>query len=92
MWRIKDYVNIVFPSELKERVDFLEVPGKHNNGLSALIYHFSLLNALKGKEGAKEIHDFLIDEHPFYRENWYFNPVFARKTEMLSTIIKWSMK
>jgi hypothetical protein len=50
------------------------------------------MNALKGRIGAKDVHDFLMEEHPFYRENWYVAPVFERKVEMSSTILKWSMK
>jgi uncharacterized SAM-binding protein YcdF (DUF218 family) len=94
MWRLKDYSKLVLPHKID--VDFHEVPGKHNNGLLARLhispYHVSLMNALKGKVGVEEIHNFLMEEHPFYRENWYGTPVFERKVEMSSAILKWSMK
>jgi hypothetical protein len=89
-WRLEDYANLVLPSKID--VNFHDIPGKHNNGLAAWLYHVSLLNALKGKVGVEEIHNFLMEEHPFYRENWYGTPVFERKMEMGSTAIKWSMK
>jgi hypothetical protein len=88
LWRLRDYARITLPPKID--VNFKGIPGKHNDGLMAKVYHISLMKALKGKEGAEEIHDFLLNKHPFFSENWFGTPVFERKMNMSSTALKWS--
>ena len=91
IWRIKDYVNLIMPSKIE--VDYFSVPGRHNNGLIAKLYHMGLMKALEkryGKNpGAEKVHEFLMKEHPFYSEGWFEKPVLERKTEMSRKIWGW---
>jgi hypothetical protein len=90
MWRIRDYAMIVMQGKyIEENIDFHSLPGKHNNGPMAKVYHKGLMNALKGKEGAYEIHDFLIKNHPFYSGEWYEKDSSQRKLEMALVGLSW---
>jgi hypothetical protein len=93
MWRIRDYVTRVKQAKYFEGdIDFHYLPGEHNNGRMARVYHKGLMNALKGKEGAHEIHDFIINNHPFYEKGWYDKSPLIRKVEMALTGVGWLMK
>jgi len=92
IWRLKEYAELTIPSVLsppKNQVEFHAVPGKHNNGLCAKAYHAGIMHALSDKDGAEEIHDFLMKEHPFYSEGWYDKSPLQRKLEMGLTAWKW---
>jgi hypothetical protein len=93
IWRIKDYVSIVMQSKLWEgKIDFRALLGEHNNGLMAKVYHKGIMNALKGKYGPDEIHDFLMKEHPFYSKGWYDKSPTERKIEMAAVGLSWFLR
>lgn len=93
MWRIEDYVRIVMQGKYFEGdIDFHYLPGEHNNGAMARVYHKGLMNALKGKEGAYEIHDFLIKDHPFYSQGWFEKSPSERKVEMALKGVGWILR
>jgi hypothetical protein len=74
------------------KVDFHSLPGEYNNGLMTRVYHKGIMNALKGKEGAHEIHDFLITNHPFYSKGWYAKSPIERKIEMAAVGLSWFLR
>ena len=88
IWRMKDYTNLVFGSD-KDKIDFYSVPGNHNNGLFAKVYHSALLHALGKNRNAEEIHDFIIRNHPFYSEGWYKKSPSERKVETALVGLDW---
>jgi hypothetical protein len=93
MWRIKDYAAIVMQSKLWEgKIDFHSLPGEHNNGLMAKVYHKGIMNALKGKYGPDEIHDFIINNHPFYSKGWFDKSPTERKIEMAAVGLSWFLR
>lgn len=97
--RVKDYANIVLPEKyIGGKIDFISVPEKHNNGISAKVYHAGIMKALndyivKDKDNhtsrAKKTYDFLIKYHPFYLDDWYDFPVLERKFIMAITGLGW---
>jgi hypothetical protein len=89
MWRIKDYAKKAMGDLVNNKLYFYSVPGKHNNGLMAKVYHAGFMKALEGKHGAEEAHRFLIEEHPFYSEKWYDKSVPIREAEMALTGLGW---
>jgi hypothetical protein len=90
IWRIMDYSKLVMQDKNFEgKIGFYSLPGEHNNGLIAKVYHKGIMNALKGKHGAEEIHDFLMKEHPFYSKGWYDKFSTQRKVEMALTGVGW---
>jgi hypothetical protein len=91
VWRMRDYTKLVFDDK-KNKVHFHLVPGKHNNGIMAKVYHAGIMNALADKKGAEEIHDFLMNEHPFYSKGWYEKSPSIRKLEMALTGLSWLRK
>ncbi len=77
IWRIHDYVKAVMPSSVE--VDYYSIPGKHNDGLFAKVYHKAMMKALKNRKDPLAAHEFLLKEHPFYSEDWYFKSPNKRK-------------
>jgi hypothetical protein len=72
LWRLEDYAQLVLPDKfLNKKIKFYPVPGEHNNGSMAKVYHMGLMNSLRDKRGAEEIHKFLMEKHPFYSTGWY---------------------
>jgi len=93
IWRIKDYVTAVMQGKYFEgKIGFRALLGEHNNGLMAKVYHKGLMNALKGKEGAHEIHNFLITDHPFYSKGWFDKSPIERKIEMAAVGLSWFLR
>ena len=90
MHRIVDYSRIVFTD--KNNLDFSIVPGKHNDGLMARVYHAGFMNALNKNHGAEKAHDFLINNHPFYSKDWYKKSVPTRKIETALKGLSWFLK
>lgn len=90
IWKMREYAKMTLPDKMK--VNFYSTSAKRKDRLSSIAYHVCITNALKETEGAKEIHDFLLEEHPFYSENWFNTPVFSRKIELSSRVLKWGMK
>ncbi len=92
IWRLIDYTKLVMPDKFKNgKIDFSAVPGEHNNGLTARVYHKGVLNAIGERRGAEEIHDFLINKHPFYSDGWYKKSVNRRKLEMSAIGGLWNL-
>jgi hypothetical protein len=88
MWRIKDYSKVAF-SGLKNQIDFHTIPGRHNDGLMARVYHAGFMNALRYNQGARRAHEFITEEHPFYSTGWFDKPIPERKREMALTGLSW---
>lgn len=83
IWRLVDYLGLVMPDKLKDdSVGFYSIPGEHNNGLLARVYHKGIMNAIGKRRGAEEVHEFLMEKHPFYSKGWYDKSVERRKLEM----------
>lgn len=92
IWRLKDYAKIVLPEKFERKdILFYSILGKHNNGLMARVYHNGLMNAIGEKRGS-EVHDFLINEHPFYSEDWYNKGVNERKILMAVKGLEWNLR
>jgi len=82
IWRLKDYAQAVMPKKYNDgKIDFYSVPGEHNNGPMARVYHKGIMNKIKGKS-ALDILEFLLEEHPFHSEGWFDKSVNRRKAEM----------
>jgi hypothetical protein len=92
MWRIKDYANVAMGDLVNKDIYFHSVPGEHNNGLMAKVYHKGFMNALKNKLGAEEAHEFLMKEHPFYSKGWYDKSSLTRKIKMAAVGVGWSLR
>lgn len=90
MWRARDYANLVF--DVNNDVNFYTIPGKHNDGIMARVYHKAFMNALKENKGAEKAHDFLIKNHPFYSEGWYDKSPLKRKAETAVKGLSWLVK
>jgi hypothetical protein len=99
LWRLKDYANLVFPGKFGEE-DFFSVPGEHNNGLMAKVYHRGIMKAAnnyleKNKDDdasrPEKVHNFLREEHPFYSGGWYEKSVLERKALMAGIGGLWNM-
>lgn len=91
LWRVKDYSTLVF-DRTKSTLDFHAVPGRHNDGLLARTYHHAIMHSLKKlmrNPCAEKTHSFILENHPFYSENWYSKSLTRRKAAMASTILKW---
>ena len=83
MWRIKDYAKIAMKNY--DKADFHEVSGKHNDGLVAKFYHKGLMKQLNKDPTTEGTHKFLLENHPFYSDNWY---EFTSGERKIFTIIK----
>jgi hypothetical protein len=93
MWRIMDYAKLVMQGKYFEgKIGFRALLGEHNNGVMTKVYHKGILNALKGKYGPDEIHDFLMKEHPFYSKGWYCKSPTERKLEMGAIALSWFLR
>jgi len=93
VWRMEDYADIVFPSYSKrKKIEFLEIAGKHNDGLLARVYHAGFMNVLRGNKGAERAHEFLVNNHPFYSDGWYDKSVPTRKIITAATGLSWLVK
>ena len=90
MWRIKDYMSRVFWND-PDRVDFHTIPGKHNDGIFARVYHPAFMTQLEKYFGPAQVHSFLRREHPFYSKGWYKKPVSQRKKEMIMKGLEWML-
>lgn len=83
IWRLEDYARVVMPNKFKDgKIGFYPVPRQHNNGPLAMVYHTGIMNKIEHKNGAEEIHKFLIEEHPFYSGGWFDKSPLIRKLEM----------
>lgn len=92
IWRLIDYAKVVMPDKVKsEDVDFYAIPGEHNNGLMAKVYHKGIMNAIGKRRGAEEVHEFLMQKHPFYSEWWYGKSADRRKLEMAAKGGLWNI-
>lgn len=93
VWRMEDYVDIVFPDHNKrKKIEFIEIAGKHNDGLLTRIYHAGFMNVLRSNKGAEKAHDILVNNHPFYSDGWYDKPVPIRKITTAVTGLNWLLK
>ena len=90
MWRVRDYSDVVFAGKRSD-VHFRTVPGRHNDGLLARVYHPAIMRALRKLEDscAENIHQFLLEMHPFYSPGWYDKSPVRRKLEMSLTGLGW---
>ena len=90
MWRVRDYSDLVFAQKVNE-VYFHTVSGRHNDGLLARVYHPAIMRALRKLEDscAENVHQFLLEKHPFYSEGWHDKSLFRRKLEMSLTGLGW---
>jgi hypothetical protein len=92
IWRLEDYAKITMPKKYKDgNIGFHSIPGEHNNGLMAKVYHRGIMNAIKDKNSVEDIHDFLMKKHPFYSEGWYDKPVLERKALMAAVGGLWRL-
>lgn len=92
IWRLVDYLRLVMPDEFKNgNIDFYSIPGKHNDGLLAGVYHMGIMNAIGKRRGAEDVHEFLMKKHPFYSDGWYDKSVERRKLEMAVKGGLWSI-
>ena len=89
MWRVRDYSDLIFAGKMN--VYFQTVPGRHNDGLLARLYHPAIMRALRKLKDpcAENIHKFLLNKHPFYSEGWYDKSLPRRKLEMSLTGLSW---
>lgn len=87
MWRIRDYAGLTIPDYVA--VNYHSIPGEHNNGIAAKVYHRGFMNALRTKVGAEAIHQFLTESHPFYSEGWFDKSPLRRKVETALTGLNW---
>ena len=56
------------------------------------IYNDALFKAIDKLETPEQIHKFLLEKHPFYKENWFNKPVLQRKVEMAIKGFSWYLK
>ncbi|MCK5449351.1 YdcF family protein [Candidatus Pacearchaeota archaeon] len=92
MWRASDYASLVLPKDKMPEIQ--TVPGKHNDGLIAKVYHNAFMHALKclKDSSAEGVHDFLINRHPFYSKDWFEKSPSRRKIKMAKVGLGWYLK
>lgn len=92
MWRADDYANLVFPKN--KMPDIQTVPGRHNDGLVARMYHGAFMHALNNieKSDVNKVHNFLIGCHPFYSKGWFEKSPNKRKIEMAKVGLGWYLE
>ena len=90
MWRVRDYSDLVFAQKVNE-VYFHTVSGRHNDGHLARDYHPAIMRAIRKLEDScvENIHQFLLEKHPFYFEGWHDKSLFRRKLEMSLVGLGW---
>ena len=91
MWRAKDYASFMPFTKHGHTLDIETIPGEHNNGAIAKVYHKALMTALEDikYKGPGEVHKFLINEHPFYSEGWFEKSPTRRKIESMVKVSSW---
>lgn len=66
----------------------------YNNGIVQTIYHTAMMRRLRDirEPSPKEVKEFLMNEHPFYQNDWYSKSILERKIDTMYTVGKWLTK
>jgi hypothetical protein len=80
MWKTRNYANLVLRDVSK--LDFFTVPSKQNIPFDDIVYYASIMRALHDYGNPKDIHAFLLQEHPFYSEKWFKKSKIRRGLEI----------